>query len=377
MRYYYQNAEIFDGEELITNHSLVVEDGKVACILADDEIPNNGQIIKLDGGIITPGYVEIQANGGGGVLFNDAPTIKGIKTILTAHRRFGTIAMLPTFITDTQEKMALGIKAIEQGLKENIQGLLGGHFEGPFLNIEKKGTHLLELIRKPNDHDLQLFQSHSLGHSLVTLAPENAPDGFIKALTDAGYRISAGHSMATKDDMIKAHQQGLSGVTHLYNAMPPLAGRAPSVMGSAVALSLYSGIIVDGIHSDPFSLQLAYKAIGADKLMLVTDSMHTIGAPSHIDEFMITGQKVYVQGDRLVNEHGSLAGAHITMEQSVKNAVNLMGATTADALKMAISTPAKFMGCPELAIIIERDVSDILWLDDALNVSYLEHLRLP
>ncbi len=374
MDYFFQNARIFNGEELVQGYGLLVENNKVMDIIANDQPPKRAQTITLNHGIITPGYVETQANGGGGVLFNDAPTIEGIKTILKAHRRFGTVAMLPTFITDTKEKMTLAVKAVEQGLKENISGLLGGHFEGPFLNVEKKGTHLPEFIRKPDADDLTLFQSHQLGHSLVTLAPENVPVDFIKALIDAGLCVSAGHSMATKDDMIKAHRQGLSGVTHLYNAMPPLAGRQPSIIGSSVALGLYSGIIVDGIHSDPFSLQFAYNAIGADKLMLVTDSMHTIGVSDDINEFMITGQKVYVQGDRLVNEHGSLAGAHITMEQSVKNAVRLMGATTEDALKMAVSTPAKFIGRLDLVDIMGRDICDILWLDDGLNVSYLASL---
>lgn len=374
MQYYYQNAQIFDGEKLITDHSLVIENNKIVAIVADDVISDDAQIVKLDGGIITPGYVETQANGGGGVLFNDEPNIKGIETILKAHRRFGTVAMLPTFITDTKDKMTLAIKAIEQGLQESIKGLIGGHFEGPFLNVLKKGTHFPEFIREPDSEDLTLFQSHNLGHSLVTLAPENVPVDFISALVNAGLCVSAGHSMATKDDMIKAQAHGLSGITHLYNAMPPLSGREPSIIGSSIALGLYNGIIVDGIHSDPFSLQLAYKAVGADKLMLVTDSMHTIGAASDIHEFIITGQKVYVQDNRLVNEHGSLAGAHITMEQSVKNAVAFMGATAEDALKMAISTPAKFINRPDLGQIIDRDLCDILWLDDAFNVSFLEKL---
>ena len=197
------------------------------------------------------------------------------------------------------------------------------------------------------------------------------PASFIQGLADAGLNISVGHSMASKEDVIRAHNHGLRGLTHFYNAMPALSGREPAIMGSAVALRLFSGIIVDGIHSDPFSLQLAYKALGAERLMLVTDSMHTIGVEG-ITEFMLTGQKVFVVDDnRLVNEQGSLAGAHITMEQSVKNAVSLMGASITDALKMAITTPATYMQCHHLKTIMHRDINDVLWLDNQLNVTFL------
>ncbi|MFV0432222.1 MAG: N-acetylglucosamine-6-phosphate deacetylase [Alphaproteobacteria bacterium] len=366
----YTNTEIFDGKKLIKNHSLVTSDGKVVDIIANSNLPYEAHITKLNHGILSPGYVEVQANGGGGVLFNDEPTIQGLQTILKAHRKFGTIAILPTFITDTPNKMALGLKAIEDGLSQNLQGLIGGHFEGPFLNIEKKGTHLPEYIRKPNKADLELLSSYNLGHSLVTLAPENVEPAFIEALVKSGFKVAAGHTMAQKEDMLKAHKAGLSGVTHLYNAMPPLMGRQPAVIGSSLALGLYNGIIVDGIHSDAYCLQFAYKAFGAERLMLVTDSMHTIGIEG-ISEFMITGQKVFVKGDRLVNENGSLAGAHITMEQSVKNAHKLMKASVEDSLKMAITTPAQFINIPYLSKIKGRNLNDILWLDNELNVSFL------
>ncbi len=367
----YTNIRIFDGQKLHENKGLKVQKGKVVALLSSEDYGGE-DVVSLKGGILSPGYVETQANGGGGVLFNQEPTIEGLKTILKAHRRYGTVAMLPTFITDTAQNMAKAVKAIEEGLAQNLKGLIGGHFEGPFLNAEKKGTHRADYIRKPNQEDLALFQSADLGKSLITLAPENVELSFIKALKKAGLKIAAGHSMATKADMVNAHKHGLEGITHLYNAMPALQGREPSIIGSAPALGLYSGIIVDNIHSDEFSMKLAYKALGAKRLMLVTDSMHTIGIEG-ITEFELMGQKVFVKDGQLINEFGSLAGAHITMEQSVKNAVKFMGANVEDALQMAISTPAEFMDCPHLATIINRDISDILWLDDQLNIqSFLE-----
>lgn len=370
----YTNMRIFDGEKIHEDKALAIEDNKVVAIFSSASDFAGKDVIKLDGGILSPGYVETQANGGGGVLFNEQPNIEGLKAILKAHRQYGTVAMLPTFITDTAQNMKKAVKAIEEGLKQNLKGLIGGHFEGPFLNTEKKGTHRADYIRKPKSEDLSLFLSADLGKSLITLAPENVDMDFIKSLKEAGFTLAAGHSMATKDDMVKAYEHGLTGVTHLYNAMPPLAGRQPSIIGSSLALGLYAGIITDNIHSDEFSMQLAYKALGADKLMLVTDSMHTIGIEG-ITEFELMGQKVFVKEGKLVNEFGSLAGAHITMEQSVKNAVRFMKASTQDALKMAISTPAKFMNCPYLSTLIGRDIDDVLWLDDGLNIkAYLSEL---
>lgn len=359
---YYQNAQLFNGQTLLHGYSLAVSNGKTIGIVADNKLSASAKVINLNGGILTPGYVELQANGGGGVLFNQQPNIDGLKTILQSHRQFGTVAMLPTFITDTPEQLDLAMQAIRQGIKSNLAGLIGGHFEGPFINPEKKGTHQPDFIRQPNGEDYQRFTALGLGNSLVTLAPECVPADFIRHLSKQGFQINAGHTLANKDDMINAHQNGLSGVTHLYNAMPPLQGRDPAVIGSAVGLQLTCGIIVDGIHSDPFAMQTAYQMLGKDNLMLVTDSMHTIGAPE-ITSFNLTGQQVFVQSDRLVNENGDLAGAHITMEQSVKNAVNFMQVGVADALTMAVTTPARYINRKDLSRITSRSIDDILYLD--------------
>lgn len=359
---YYQNAQLFNGQTLLQGYSLAVANGKTIELIADDKLPPSAEIIDLNGDILTPGYVELQANGGGGILFNSQPSVEGLKTILKAHRQFGTVAMLPTFITDTPEQLDLAMQAIRQGIKSKLKGLIGGHFEGPFINLGKKGTHQADFIRQPNTEDYQRFTAQGLGNSLVTLAPECVPADFIRHLNHQGFQINAGHTLATKDDMLNAYQNGLRGVTHLYNAMPPLQGRDPAVIGSAVSLQLACGIIVDGIHSDPFSMQAAYQMLGKDNLMLVTDSMHTIGAPE-IASFTLTGQQVFVQGDRLVNENGDLAGAHITMEQSVKNAVRFMQIGVADALTMAITTPARYIKREDLSRITSRSIDDILYLD--------------
>ncbi len=367
---YYQNAAIFNGENLLRGYSLAVENQRSTAIIADEDLPEDASVVRLNGGILTPGYVELQANGGGGVLFNDDPSVEGLQTILNAHRQFGTVAMLPTFITDSPEKLEQGMQAVREGISANLHGLIGGHFEGPFINVAKKGTHQPDFIRQPDAADYQRYAQGGLGNSLVTLAPECVPTDFIQHLRDHGFRINAGHTMAKKADVLRAYHAGLTGVTHLYNAMPPLQGRDPAVIGSACSLRLYCGIIVDGIHSDPFSLLTAYRLLGKERLMLVTDSMHTIGAPD-MQSFTLTGQTIFVKGDRLVNENGSLAGAHITMAQSVKNALKYMQTNVVDVLTMAVTTPATYIGREDLASIINRPLEDILYLDDWLNLQVL------
>lgn len=372
---YYQQAQIFNGRVLLKGYSLAVEDGRTLALVPDELVDKNAQVVRLSGGILTPGYVELQANGGGGVLFNERPTLAGIEAILAAHRQFGTVAMLPTFITDSAEQLALAMAAVAQGLEAQTVGLIGGHFEGPFINVEKKGTHRADFIRMPEAVDWQMFARRDLGNSLVTLAPEKVPEGFVAHLVSLGFRVNAGHTLADERAMLAAFHEGLGGVTHLYNAMPAFAGRSSGVLAAAVRLGLNCGIIVDGVHSEAAALQLAFKLLGKDYLSLVTDSMHTIGAKG-IESFELTGQRVFVQGDRLVNEEGALAGAHITMEQSVKNARDLMQVGVADALTMAITTPARYIGRADLARITGRRLADILYLDEALSLQALPWVEL-
>lgn len=369
MTTYYRGARIFTDGNLLEDFALVVEDGKTTRILPQRDIPAQAACKTLAGGILTPGFVETQANGGGGVLVNDRCDVSGLKKVLAAHRKFGTVAMLPTFITDSKEKYHAAIDTIARGVRNGIDGLIGGHFEGPFLNPEKKGTHNPRYIRKPDEDDFACYERNAdyLQNSILSLAPECVPVGTIARIKAYIGRIHMAHSIANHEDLQRAYGEGLSGITHLYNAMAPMTGRDPGPIGSAAELGLTCGIIADGIHSHPFSLAHAYRSIGADRLMLVSDSMHTIGAPE-ISEFMLMGIKVFVKSDRLINEFGSLAGAHIDQLHCVKNAVRFMHADIRDALKMAVSTPARYIGRADLAQIVKRDAKDILWLNDALDL---------
>lgn len=365
--HYYQAHKLFDRGRLLEDMVLAVDNGYSQAIMPRAQLPKDAKATVIDG-ILSPGFVDTQANGGGGVLFNDDPTPEGIKTILAAHREYGTVAMLPTFITDTPERYHQAIAAVAQGVQDAIAGLIGGHFEGPFLHPEKKGTHQPSLFRTPDEADFTCFAKHraALQHSIISLAPERVATGSIRRFADLGLRVNMAHSMATHEDLIAASSEGLAGITHLYNAMRAMQGRDPGPIGSAVTLDLYAGIIADGVHVHPFALRSAYQLIGADRLMLVTDSMHTIG--TDIKEFMLTGQKVFVLEDRLVNESGSLAGAHTTLLRCLHNALRYMQADLQSALKMAISTPANYLNRPDLASITQRRTEDIICLDNQLNL---------
>lgn len=365
---FYRGADIFDRGQLLSGFALHIEKNR-SRLLPEAAIPEGAPVRELKGGILSPGFVETQANGGGGVLVNEDTSPQGLETVIKAHRQFGTVAMLPTFITDSQSKYHQAIANIAEAVKNKMPGIIGGHFEGPFLNLEKKGTHNPRYIRQPDESDYACYAQYGeyLQHSILSLAPERQPKGSIARIKPFIPHINMAHSMANHQDLIAARAEGLTGITHLYNAMAPMSGRDPGPIGSAAELGLYCGIIADGIHSHPFALAHAYRALGADKLLLVTDSMHTIGAP-HISEFDLMGIKVYVREQSLVNEHGSLAGAHINMLQCLQNAVRYMHADIKSALQMAVSSPAYYLHRPDLADIENRDSQDIIYLDPQLNL---------
>lgn len=364
---YYHADRLFHQGKFYQDCFLAVREGRTHALLSLAQLPKAAKVIEVEG-ILSPGFVETQANGGGGVLFNDMPTLEGLRTIIKAHRLYGTVAMLPTFISDTQENFHRAIEVVAQGVVQGERGLVGGHFEGPFLHPEKKGTHREDFLRLPDARDKACFAKHAkaLRHSIVSVAPERVGEAFIAYLVDLGYKLNVAHSMATHEDLLRAKNVGLTGITHLFNAMRPFSGRDPGPIGSALSLDLYAGIIADGVHSHPYSLESAYRLLGRDRLMLVTDSMHTIG--TDIQSFVLTGQKVFVKGNCLVNEHGSLAGAHVTLLQCVKNAVRYMKADLESALCMAISTPARYISCAQLASITGRMVDDVIALDANLDL---------
>ena len=292
--------------------------------------------------ILAPGFIDIQVNGGGGVLLNDAPTEAGIRRIVAAHRKHGTTGLLPTLITDRVEVMEE--LARRTAVARQVPGVLGFHLEGPALNKARKGIHLEPEIRVPDARDVAAIKSFAgCGRSLVTLAPECVAPALIDDLAHAGLRVAAGHSDASAAQIKQAADQGLTGVTHLFNAMSQLTARAPGVVGAALDDDrLFAGIICDGLHVDAVGLRLAYRCKGRDRLMLVSDAMALVGTEQQ--HFMLQGRRITLEDGRLTGPDGTLAGAHLTMMEAVRNAVAWLGVGLADALAMASRTPAAFLG---------------------------------
>ncbi len=292
--------------------------------------------------VLAPGFIDVQVNGGGGVLLNDQPTEQGVRRIVEAHRRFGTTGCLPTLITDRTEVIEQLAGAAEASTK--TPGVLGFHLEGPALNRSRKGIHPESEIRVPNARDLAAIKSFGKsGRSLVTLAPECVPSAMIDELIGAGLRVAAGHSDATATDAAQAADRGVTGVTHLFNAMSQLGPREPGLVGAALDDNrLFAGIICDGIHVDPASLRIALRCKGRDRLMLVTDAMPLVATDE--TQFMLQGRKITLHNNRLSGPDGTLAGAHLTMIEAVRNATTLLDVPLADALIMASRTPAAFLG---------------------------------
>ena len=292
--------------------------------------------------ILAPGFIDIQVNGGGGVLLNDAPTEAGIRRIVAAHRKHGTTGLLPTLITDRVEVMEE--LARRTAVARQVPGVLGFHLEGPALNKARKGIHLEPEIRVPDARDVAAIKSFAgCGRSLVTLAPECVAPALIDDLAHAGLRVAAGHSDASAAQIKQAADHGLTGVTHLFNAMSQLTARAPGVVGAALDDDrLFAGIICDGLHVDAVGLRLAYRCKGRDRLMLVSDAMALVGTEQQ--HFMLQGRRITLEDGRLTGPDGTLAGAHLTMMEAVRNAVAWLGVGLADALAMASRTPAAFLG---------------------------------
>jgi N-acetylglucosamine-6-phosphate deacetylase len=347
--------------------ALLIDGGRIIGTMAVEELPVDAIVEWLDGGVLLPGFIDTQVNGGGGVLFNDAPTVVTLQTMASAHRRFGTTAMLPTLISDDLDKVASAIAAVDAAIEAGVPGIIGIHLEGPFLNTGKKGIHDASKFRTLDAEAIELLSSLKQGKALVTLAPELAPESAIRDLTERGVIVAAGHTLASFDDMERARTEGLSGVTHLYNAMTQMEGRNPGVVGAALSSGLFAGIIADGHHVHPAALRAAYLAKGVSSLMLVTDAMSTVGAEQQ--HFMLGDMRIEAKDGALRGPDGTLAGSAISMIDAVRNASAMMGIDFGTVSIMAARTPAAFLGLDgERGSIAPGMAADLVHLDEMHNV---------
>jgi len=335
-------ARIFDGARLVDGAAVIIDGAAIQAVVREAELADTIERRPVDG-LLAPGFVDVQVNGGGGVLFNRTPTAAAVAAIGAAHRQFGATGFLPTFISDSPERMREAVVAVGDGLRDGVPGLLGIHLEGPWLNPARCGAHDAGFFRDLSEDDIGLLCAPGLGRVLVTLAPELVPATAIARLTEAGVIVSAGHTEADPATIDAARAAGLVGFTHVFNAMPPLAGRNPGPVGAALAdRDAWCSIVVDLHHVDPVNLRVAVAARGFERTMLVSDAMPTVG--SEHATFELPGRVVRRQGDRLVTEDGTLAGAHLDMATAVRNAVSAVGLPIEAALHMASRAPAEFLG---------------------------------
>ena len=335
-------SQIFCGERFYDDHALLVEGKSIVDIVDKNNTPDNFNKIELDQGILAPGFIDLQVNGGGGVLFNNSPNKESLNTIIKAHQFFGTTSIMPTVISDSLEVLEQCIKTVTEEIKNN-SSLLGIHIEGPFFNTKYRGVHQKQYISAINSDYLNLFESLKGFPVMLTLAPECISSQQLKHLTSLGIKTLAGHSDATYDELDDAIKNGLDGFTHLFNAMGQISAREPGVVGSALHFeNTFASIIVDLHHVHPALIQLAYQLKPKGKLFFISDSMATInhGKPS----FELYDEVVNESDGRLVNSEGKLAGSSITQIDAVKNAYQKCNIPLNQALAMASRYPAEYLG---------------------------------
>jgi N-acetylglucosamine-6-phosphate deacetylase len=361
----YVGSRIFDGVTMWEGCALFLLSNGETRILKPQELPSDCDLIRLDGGILSPGFVDLQVNGGGGVMFNDAPTVDTLRTISSAHRGLGTAAILPTLITDTPDQTAAAIKAVIAALDQKIPGIVGLHLEGPHLSVARKGAHDGALIRPMQDSDLRglLAAAEHIPNLMMTVAPENVTNAQIKAMANAGVIVSLGHSDCVYDTAMAAFDAGARCATHLFNAMSQAQARAPGLVGAALDHSgAASGLIADGVHVHPAMIRAALAANnGPSDVFLVTDAMATAG--SDITSFELNGREILRANGRLTLADGTLAGADLTMPQAIRVLVEDVKEPLEKALARATTIPARMLRSPPS---LDR-ADDLVWLSDDLS----------
>ena len=363
------NGRVLRENRLVEGRCVLLADGRILDIVAPSERRvRRAERRDLGGQLLLPGFIDSQVNGGGGVLFNDAPSVESIRAIGRAHRRFGTTGFLPTLISTDLDIMARAIAAVRGAIEAGVPGVLGIHIEGPYLSLARKGVHDPAKLRELDTSALGLLTSLRGGRTLVTLAPEVTTPQIIEKLVAAGVVVSAGHTNATYAEISTALRHGLTGFTHLFNAMSQLTGREPGAVGAALEdPASWCGIIVDGAHTDPVVLRIALRCKPHDRFMLVTDAMPSVGTNN--DSFELQGRRITVSGTTCLDEDGRLAGSNIDMATCVRNATSMLGLSLPEAVRMASQGPAEFLGLAhDTGRIAPGLRADLVLADEGLNV---------
>ncbi len=359
---------IFDGAQFLREHCVVIRHQSVEQVLPLAQCPAELNRVALPTGILAPGLVDLQVNGGGDLMFNNNPCEATLATMLDAHRATGTTAMMPTLISDTREQQKQAVAAVRAACTNGNPGILGIHLEGPYFEMARRGAHRADMIRQVRAEDIAWLCSLQDIKVILTLAPEHTAPGQVRELTSSGIHVCAGHTNASYQQMMAAVAEGLEGVTHLFNAMSPLTPREPGVVGAALAeASLWAGIIADGHHVHPANIRLAQRSKPAGQVVLVTDAMATVGGNQA--NFSLYGEEIGEKNGKLVNSDGVLAGSAIGMIDAVSYAARSVGIPLEECLRMASLYPATILGLDHrLGRIASGYRADLVHFDEEFTV---------
>ena len=367
-------SQVFCGDVLSADKVIRISKGRVSQVADRKKLPEDALVVDVEG-CVTPGFFDVQINGGGGVLFNAEPNEKAIEKIASAHRLSGTTKFLPTIITDTPDVLDKAAKAVSQVFGK--YGVAGLHIEGPHISLARRGTHLAKFIRPLDEQTVSCIRGLRSKDIpvLITLAPESATPAQVSELVEIGTVVSIGHSDALCMAANQLLEAGATAFTHLFNAMSPMENRAPGVTGAAINSSAYCSFICDGVHVDDEMLKLAIRARPApDRMVLISDAMPTVGGPDH---FTLYGKTLDLLEDRIVNSEGSLAGAHTTMGQSLARVIANLDTTLEEALKMAVSNPARMLGIADVGTLIGCEYSELVQILPTMECKPLSDALVP
>ncbi|MFZ7325322.1 N-acetylglucosamine-6-phosphate deacetylase [Avibacterium avium] len=367
MRYALVNGVIYTAQAVLYGQAVIVEDEKILSIVPQENLPEGMQQIDLKGNNLTAGFIDLQLNGCGGVMFNGDTSVKTLEIMQQTNLRSGTTSYLPTFITADDEGIKQAVSVMGEYLKKHKNQALGLHLEGPYLSVEKKGVHQAEYIRAISPEMKDFLCQNAAVITKITLAPENPTAKYIGDFVQSGIVVSIGHSNATYDVAKQAIAKGATFATHLHNAMSPISsGREMGVVGAVLDSDIYTGIIVDGLHVEFGNIKIDKKVKG-DKLCIVTDA--TAAAGADIESFDFVGKTVYVRDGKCYDANGTLGGSAITMIESVENAVKQVGIPLDETLRMCNYYPAKAIGVDDhLGDIAEGKIANLTVFNNDFDV---------
>ena len=366
-KYALTNAVIYTGEKVLYEHAVVIENGFIQAVILEKDLAKEIPTVDLNGANLSAGFIDLQLNGCGGVMFNEDISVNTLEIMQATNLKSGTTSYLPTFITSPDEGMKQAVAVMREYLLKHQNQALGLHLEGPYLSVAKKGVHRPEYIREISPEMLDFLCQNGDVITKLTVAAENPTAEYISRFIQAGIIVSIGHSNATYEQAKQRFAEGASFATHLHNAMSPISsGREMGVVGAVLDSEVYTGIICDGLHVHWGNIRLAKKVKG-EKLVVVTDA--TAAAGADISEFIFVGKKVTVKDGKCYDEFGALGGASVTMIESIQNLIHHTDLGLDEILRMCTLYPAKAIGVDDkLGSIAVGKVANLAIFDQQFKV---------